>query len=171
MSNRVADIASALADGSDQSPFGQKSIFVTLTQSIGRTRRGYLDFIGGRPPRQWTNRLSSSSSLYAKAFTQGKDLNTVIFDRIDLVKMTYVKIRHWFYMVTTVHLDRQLRLSNSSSWHATVFTQSRDLKSSGATGGERKRTQATSGGERRTSVTQGLKALERGREIGSRKVL
>jgi hypothetical protein len=129
MSNLVAAIASALADGLEHSVSGPESICVTLPSSIGRTRRGYRDIIGGTPPRQSTKRLSSSSSLYAKAFIQGKDLNTVIFDRIDLVKMTYVKIRHWFYMVTTVNLDRQLRLSNSSSWYATVFTQSRDLNS------------------------------------------
>ena len=53
--------------------------------------------------------------------------------------------------------------------YTSAFAQSRDLKSSGATGGERKRTQATSGGERRKNVTQGLKALERGRETGSGK--
>ena len=57
------------------------------------------------------------------------------------------------------------------SVYTSAFAQSRDLKSSGATGGERKRTQATSGGERRKNVTQGLKALERGREIGSGKAL
>jgi hypothetical protein len=121
MSNLVADIASALADGLEHSVSGPESICVTLPSSIGRNRRGYRDFIGGTPPRQSTKRLSSSSPRYAKAFTQGKDLNTVIFVRIDLVKMTYVKIRYWFYIVTTVGQGRQL--------YAMAFTQSRDLSS------------------------------------------
>ena len=70
------------------------------------------------------------------------------------------------------HRDRgPERLVSSQSVRAWGFTQSRGLKSSGATGGERTRTQAASGGERRRNVRQGLKTLERGGEIGSRKAL
>ncbi len=99
VSRLVTDIASALADGSEHSVFGQKCIFGTLTQSNGRNRWGYLDFIVGRPPRQWTERISSSSSWYAKAFTQSIDLNSLVLDSIYMV-----------FGVATVDLVRQLSL-------------------------------------------------------------
>jgi len=84
-SRLVTDIASALADGSEHSVFGQKCIFRTLTHSNGRNRRGYLDFIGGRPPRQWTDWLSSSSSWYSNPFTQSIDLSSLVLDSIYMV--------------------------------------------------------------------------------------
>ena len=104
-SKRVTDIASALADGSEHSLFGQTRIFGTLTQSTGRNRRGKHDFIGGRPPRPWTERISSSQSAYARGITQSRDLKSslcgqkVVFDTIYMV-----------CMVTTVDLERQLSL-------------------------------------------------------------
>jgi hypothetical protein len=104
-SKRVTDIASALADGSEHSLFGQTRIFGTLTQSTGRNRRGKHDFIGGRPPRPWTERISSSQSAYARGITQSRDLKSslcgqkVVFDTIYMV-----------CMVTTVDLECQLSL-------------------------------------------------------------
>jgi hypothetical protein len=98
-SRLVTDIASALADGSEHSVFCQKSIFGTLTQSTGRIRRGYLDFIGGSSPRWWTVRLTSSSSWYSRLNTQIIDLKSLVLDKIDSG-----------CVVTIVDLDRQLSL-------------------------------------------------------------